>query len=138
MKKILLVFFIFVLAVPAFTQQITEEKAKEAVKKALTQVVPDYGKVEIDNGYYELEYKLIYNGKIVSEAETKIKQAPNMKSGQLLLDFEKELKSKIKSATIESAKFDREDNKWEVYLYIPGIKIDEFEVDATTGEILAD
>jgi len=138
MKKILLVFFIFVLAVPAFTQQITEEKAKEAVKKALTQVVPDYGKVEIDNGYYELEYKLIYNGKIVSEAETKIKQAPNTKSGQLLLDFEKELKSKIKSATIESAKFDREDNKWEVYLYIPGIKIDEFEVDATTGEILAD
>jgi hypothetical protein len=30
-----------------------------------------------------------------------------MKSGQLLLDFEKELKSKIKSATIESAIFDR-------------------------------
>jgi len=138
MKKILLVVLMFVLAIPAFTQQITEEMAKETVKKALTQVVPDYGKVEIDNGYYELEYKLIYNGKVVSEAETKIKQAPNMKSGQLLLDFERELKSKIKSATIESARFDREDNKWEVYLYIPGIKIDEFEVDATTGEILAD
>jgi hypothetical protein len=76
MKKILLVVLMFVLAIPAFTQQITEEMAKETVKKALTQVVPDYGKVEIDNGYYELEYKLIYNGKVVPEAETKIKQAP--------------------------------------------------------------
>jgi hypothetical protein len=138
MKKILLVLFMFALAMPAFTQQITEEKAKETVKKALAQVLPDYGKVDRDDGYYELEYKLIYNGKLVSEAEKKIKQAPNMKSGQLLLDFEKELKSKIKSATIESTKFDREDNKWEVHLYIPGIKIDEFEVDAATGEILAD
>lgn len=138
MKKLLLVLFMFVLAMPAFTQQITEEMAKETVKKALPQVVFDYGKVERDNGYYELEYKLIYNGKIVSEAEKKIKQASNMKSGQLLLNFEKELESKIKSATIESARFDREDNKWEVRLYIPGIKIDEFEVDATTGEMLSD
>jgi hypothetical protein len=37
----------------------------------------------------------------------KLNKLLNMKSGQLLLDFEKELKSKIKSATIESAIFDR-------------------------------
>lgn len=138
MKKLLLAMFIFVFAMPAFTQQITEEKAKEAVKKVLTQVLPDYGKIDSEHGYYELEYKLVYNGKIVSEAEKKVKQDKNMKSGQLLLDFEKELKSNIKSTTIESAKFDRDDNKWEIRLYLPGMRIDEIEVDATTGEILAD
>ena len=138
MKKLLLVLFMFLFALPTFSQQITEEKAKTIVQKALPQIMPDYGKVDRDDGYYELEYKLVYNGKTVSEAEKKIKQAPNMKPGQLLLDFEKELKSKIKSATIESTKLDKDDNKWEVRLYIPGIKIDEFEVDASTGEILAD
>ena len=138
MKKLLLVLFMFVFALPAFTQQITEEKAKEAVKNVLSQIVPDKGKIDNDHGYYEMEYKLLCNGKKISEAEKKVKETPNVKSGQLLLDFEKELKSKIKSATIDRAKYDKDDNKWKVYLNVPGVKVDEIEVNATSGEILSD
>jgi hypothetical protein len=130
--------FIFVFTLPIFAQQITEDKAKEIVKNALTQIVPDYGKIDSEHGYYKMEYKLLLNGKKISEAEKKVKQAPNMKSGQLLLDFEKEISSKIKEATIEKVKYDKDDNKWKVYLNIPGIKIDKIEVNAASGEILPD
>jgi len=125
-------------ALPSFGQQIKEDKAKETVKNILSKITIDYGKVDHENGYYELEYKLLYNGKIISEAEKKVKQAPNIKPGQLLLDFEKELKSKIKSASIEYTKFDNDDNEWEVKLYLPGIDLDEITVDASTGEIITD
>ena len=138
MKKFAIVLLVLVFAIPSFAQKITEDKAKESVKSILSKITTDYGKVNHDEGYYELEYKLVYNGKVVSEAEKKVKQAPNVKSGQLLLDFEKELKSKIKSASIESAKFDKDDNEWEVKLYLPGMDIDEINVDASTGEIVAD
>ena len=138
MKKFAIVLLVLVFAIPSFAQKITEDKAKESVKSILSKITTDYGKVDHDKGYYELEYKLVYNGKVVSEAEKKVKQAPNVKSGQLLLDFEKELKSKIKSASIESAKFDKDDNEWEVKLYLPGMDIDEINVDASTGEIVAD
>ena len=100
MKKFAIVLLVLVFAIPSFAQKITEDKAKESVKSILSKITTDYGKVDHDKGYYELEYKLVYNGKVVSEAEKKVKQAPNVKSGQLLLDFEKELKSKIKSASI--------------------------------------
>ena len=138
MKKFAIVLLVLVFAIPSFAQKITEDKAKESVKSILSKITTDYGKVNHDEGYYELEYKLVYNGKVVSEAEKKVKQASNVKPGQLLLDFEKELKSKIKSASIESAKFDKDDNEWEVKLYLPGMDIDEINVDASTGEIVAD
>ncbi len=138
MKKFAIVLLVLVFAIPSFAQKITEDKAKESVKSILSKITTDYGKVDHDKGYYELEYKLVYNGKVVSEAEKKVKQAPNVKSGQLLLDFEKELKSKLTSASVESAKLDKDDNKWEVKLNVPGIDIGEINVDASTGEIVAD
>jgi hypothetical protein len=138
MKKFAILLLVLVFAIPSFAQKITEDKAKESVKSILSKITTDYGKVDHDKGYYELEYKLVYNGKVVSEAEKKVKQAPNVKSGQLLLDFEKELKSKLTSASVESAKLDKDDNKWEVKLNVPGIDIGEINVDASTGEIVAD
>jgi hypothetical protein len=84
-----------------------------------------------------MEYKLVYNGKKISKAEKKVKKTPNMKSGQLLLDFEKELSSKLKSAILDKAEYDKDANIWKVYISLPDVKTDEIKVDGTTGEILS-
>jgi arginyl-tRNA synthetase len=137
MKKMLMLVFIFVFTTLAFSQQLVEEKAKKIVNKALTHVVLDYGRINIKHGYYKMEYKLVYNGKKISKAEKKVKKTPNMKSGQLLLDFEKELSSKLKSAILDKAEYDKDANIWKVYISLPDVKTDEIKVDGTTGEILS-
>jgi hypothetical protein len=140
MKKLLvLITIFFISAISLFSQDISEAKVKTIVKKALIKTSLDYGRIKIKHGYYKMEYKLVYNGKKIAKAEKKVKLVPNMKISGLLQDFEEELTSKLKSATIEKVEHDSDLNVWRVYIDIkdPEIKISEIKVDGTVGAILA-
>jgi hypothetical protein len=120
-------------------QEVTKEMAIKIVKEALPKLETAYGEVKFEDGCYELEVKLLYDGIVVSEAEKYVGQS-NKTSEKLLSEFKKELKTLLPTAEVSYANYDRDDNEWEIHLRLPGanIKIDEIKVNATTGTITPD
>jgi len=137
-KVFLLFAAVLLFAVPGFVQGVTHQKAEDTVKSALSEIVPAYGTVEDKYGYYELEFKLIYNEMIISEAEKNINKSSEKTTEELLQEFKEELDKNLTKAKIIHTHYDKEDNEWEIQLFLPNIDISDIDIDGTTGRILPD
>jgi len=137
-KVFLLFAAVLLFAVPGFSQWVTHQEAEDTVKSVLSKIVPAYGTVEDKHGYYELEFKLIYNGMIISGAEKNINKSSEKTTEELLQEFKEELDENLAKAKITHTYYDREDNEWEIQLFLPNIDISDIDIDGTTGRILPD
>ena len=126
MNKFFLFVAVLLFAAPGFSQGVTQQKAESVVKSALLEIMPEYGTVEYEHGYYELEFKLIYNGMIISEAEKDIKKTSTKTAEQLLQEFKGEINKNLPKAVITYAHYDKKDNEWEIQLFVPNMDISDY------------
>jgi len=75
---------------------------------------------------------------IISEAEKNINRSSEKTTEELLQEFKEELDENLAKAKIIHTYYDREDNEWEIQLFLPNIDISDIDIDGTTGRILPD